>query len=220
MSWGYSTLIIAPALASLGLSAALPTFDPRDIVNNDVIRFMKCGNLFTVRPDVGGFEGGMAGYWANVNDLGPPNERVTFDMATRVDDYFYNNKHDYAGKSDDGKGGMSLNITEPTSDPNPQFALYTGYAKRNVGNTVSTYNCFTDSLEFGFEYEDEKLGTCKSWVWCVQKDALRVSIDRRRNITVLTSSTALRQGDRRRRYRSRPELAKGRRHIRAVPGAL
>jgi hypothetical protein len=166
--------IVSAFLLQQSSAAALPTSDllPREEVYRDVIRYMKCANLFTSKPDVGGWEQGMAAYWPDEATGGEPPERVIFDMYSAMEDYFYNGRGiKYGGTSDQG-----TSIWVDFKDPGvikPPNKIYVGHVERKTATQTFGYNCFTEDE---FEYEDPKYGTCMNYVKCVQKDAVKVFI--------------------------------------------
>lgn len=170
-----SRQVLFATLLPLVHSLALPALDSRDQVQNDVIRYMKCGKLTTVKPDVGGWELGMAGWYEDAGQTGAPNSRATFEMYTAMEDYFYNGKGSVYGADYEGGGGsLWVDFSAPYPQPNPEKGVFVGTAKRRTGSETFTYNCFTERWSEAFEYEDEKYGSCASYATCVQKDALRI----------------------------------------------
>ncbi|KAF2001762.1 hypothetical protein P154DRAFT_521515 [Amniculicola lignicola CBS 123094] len=177
-----TTPVVIAALAVLGRSNPLPNpynsiknfITPRDEINNDVIRFMKCDKLFHVDPAVGGVEDAFAGYWADLNAQGPPNDRaVGGALYDRIEDFFYNGKGVvYGNNFESGVGYTQAHFDHPTSDPAPPMGLYVGSAIMQNAEGKFGFNCFTDDHQDNFKFDDEKYGTCRSYVWCVQKDAL------------------------------------------------
>lgn len=165
---------VSPFLFQLSRAAALPISDllPREEIHRDVIRYMKCGSLTTSKPDVGGWEQGMAAYWPDEATGGEPPERVIFEMYTAMEDYFYNGHGSkYGGDSD-----KSTSIWVGFKDPGvikPPNKIYVGHAERKTATQTFGYNCFTEDE---FRYEDPKYGTCRNYVKCVQKDAVKVFI--------------------------------------------
>ena len=175
MYTAYTKHALFAALLPLANSIALPVLETRDEVHNDVIRYMKCDSLFTVK-DTGGWEQGMAGWYADRGQTGAPNNRAIFDMYTAMEDYFYNGKGDvYEADYEGGGGRIGVHFTAPYTAPHPPLGVFVGTAKRTTGSQSFTYNCFTDSwANDGFQYKDEKYKTCRSCATCVQKDALQV----------------------------------------------
>ncbi|KAF2814473.1 uncharacterized protein BDZ99DRAFT_473529 [Mytilinidion resinicola] len=165
---GFSAITL---LLPLVHSAVLPAkVVPREDVHVDVIRMMKCAALFDIKPE-GGWEQGMAGWWVHESDTGAPADMAIFDLHSAELDFFYTdpNKH-YEAKSNAGTDFV-IDTVDP-GDPNPP----NGPDGVWVGHAVfgsSSYNCLTDKL---YTYEDAKYGTCNSYVRCLQKDALKVSV--------------------------------------------
>ncbi|KAF2462714.1 uncharacterized protein BDR25DRAFT_363627 [Lindgomyces ingoldianus] len=148
------TLQALAFLLSVARSAVLlRDVAPRQNAQGDVIRMMKCDNLFEIKPDVGGWEQGQAAYWLREIDATPqPNDRVIFDMYTATGDYFYNgaNKH-YEGTS---KGGNAFFVN--FDDPGP-LRPPDGTPVGQAVFLTRPYNCVTD---FTFQYSDSQVLEC------------------------------------------------------------
>lgn len=169
----FRALNAAAALLSLSHAAVVPSLSAREEIAQDAIRYIKCATLTTVRPDVGGWEQGMAAYYPDAATVGAPAEKVVFDMYTAVEDFFYNGKGSVYGGDSDKDTSMWVDFTVNPGVVNPPDGVYVGNVKRKTGTQTFGYNCHTDE---SYEYEDEEYGTCYGYVTCVQKDALKLFI--------------------------------------------
>lgn len=105
----------------------------------------------------------------------PPTAELFSTCTLAGEDYFYNGKGSVYGADYEGGGGsLWSDFYDPESNPNPATGIFVGTARRTTGSESFTYNCFTESSETQFEYEDEEFKTCRSYVTCVQKDALKI----------------------------------------------
>ncbi|KAF2733871.1 hypothetical protein EJ04DRAFT_564732 [Polyplosphaeria fusca] len=135
---------------------------------------MKCENLYEIRPEIGGWEQGMAAWYGDAAQTGAPDSRAIFNMYTATEDFYYTGQgHTFGTDVEGGGSQLWANFNQPPQALWPPKGVFLGTAQRNVGAQKFTYNCFTEDSDTPFEYEDEKYLTCTSYVICVQKDALR-----------------------------------------------
>ncbi|KAF2004999.1 hypothetical protein P154DRAFT_571741 [Amniculicola lignicola CBS 123094] len=119
---------------------------------------MKCDKL-THTDAGGGAEDAFSGYWSDKATQGPPNKYAISKLYHRVDDKFYNGIGPVYGNNFEGGGGyIQAHMDFPTKEASP--ILDWGF------------NCFTEDLKNPFKFDHEKYGTCRTHVWCVQKDVL------------------------------------------------